>query len=331
MMRHRFTVVLAFVVWVGMICGCATLGPKGKRLNGVLQTAISGTQDPKQIESELDSLCAQAATAACALRGRSVALNQPLAIIQGVTTSKQALFAILVPRGKSLTYLVLVDDKPRQLLSPLVTQKDFSDWQMDQVQAANLSINENYELWLIDDDGVLWDRREFKSLNTEKSKPRLIVASCLDDSFAKEQAVAWDKVRERKPDVIFLIGDTSHTDKYANSEGTNPQILWNRHVDTRNLLAVFRWPKLVPVLATWDDHDYGLNDGDSRYPFKNESQQTFTTFFPRPQSGEEWLAGPGVGGMWNGFSQRFLFLDNRSFRSPNNHEQRGQTHFGDQQ
>jgi alkaline phosphatase D len=38
----------------------------------------------------------------------------------------------------------------------------------------------------------------------------------------------------------------------------------------------------VPVLATWDDHDYGCCDEDADYPLKAESQQIFLDFFEEP-------------------------------------------------
>ncbi|NNF52439.1 MAG: alkaline phosphatase family protein, partial [Gammaproteobacteria bacterium] len=38
----------------------------------------------------------------------------------------------------------------------------------------------------------------------------------------------------------------------------------------------------VPVTGTWDDHDYGTNDGDASYPMKAESQQLLLDFLGVP-------------------------------------------------
>jgi alkaline phosphatase D len=35
----------------------------------------------------------------------------------------------------------------------------------------------------------------------------------------------------------------------------------------------------VPIVAVWDDHDYGANDAGREYPRKRESQQVFCDFF----------------------------------------------------
>lgn len=40
--------------------------------------------------------------------------------------------------------------------------------------------------------------------------------------------------------------------------------------------------KSIPLLATWDDHDYGWNDAGREYPFKAESKELFLNFWREP-------------------------------------------------
>ena len=40
--------------------------------------------------------------------------------------------------------------------------------------------------------------------------------------------------------------------------------------------------RTVAHLATWDDNDYGQNDGGAAYPMRRESQQVFLDFFQAP-------------------------------------------------
>ena len=42
-----------------------------------------------------------------------------------------------------------------------------------------------------------------------------------------------------------------------------------------------RLSKTCPMLATWDDHDYGKNEIGAEYPHKDESQQLLTRVHPR--------------------------------------------------
>ena len=82
----------------------------------------------------------------------------------------------------------------------------------------------------------------------------------------------------------------------------------------------------TPILATWDDHDYGRNDGGGEFPAKAISKQEFMRFWGFPSSSE--LAsrdgihhavtfGP------TGRRVQFLLLDTRSFRGPLKKEAKG--------
>ena len=46
------------------------------------------------------------------------------------------------------------------------------------------------------------------------------------------------------------------------------------------------------LLATWDDHDYGVNDGGREYPQREASQRVFLDFFGDPADSER-HNGPG--------------------------------------
>lgn len=36
------------------------------------------------------------------------------------------------------------------------------------------------------------------------------------------------------------------------------------------------------IIGVWDDHDYGINDGDKTYPFKNQTREVFLDFVGEP-------------------------------------------------
>ena len=43
-----------------------------------------------------------------------------------------------------------------------------------------------------------------------------------------------------------------------------------------------RLQQSTTILGTWDDHDYGMNDGDRRYPYRDASQELFLDFLDEP-------------------------------------------------
>lgn len=98
----------------------------------------------------------------------------------------------------------------------------------------------------------------------------------------------WDLVGASHPDQLLLLGDNIYADrrKGLNWHGATPEQL-RRHYCALN--GDKSWQRLVrqlggfdSILATWDDHDYGINNGDSRYIFKNESRSAFLDFFRVP-------------------------------------------------
>jgi alkaline phosphatase D len=123
----------------------------------------------------------------------------------------------------------------------------------------------------------------------------------------------WSAVSRCKPDVLLMLGDNI----YGDTE--DMAVLRGKY----DLLAADRGfgaiRNTVPIVAVWDDHDYGVNDGGREYPLRRESQQAFLDFFGIPadaplrqQDGiyRSLLAGPA------GRRVQFICLDTRFHRSP---------------
>lgn len=47
--------------------------------------------------------------------------------------------------------------------------------------------------------------------------------------------------------------------------------------------------QLPRIIGVWDDHDYGKNDGDKHFPFKNRSRKAFLDFIGEPLDTERRL------------------------------------------
>ncbi len=302
-----------------------------------LSACVSGSKRLAQLElaatqpSELDTLCREGLGGACALMGKTVVLGTPLSILQGVTSATQARFTVMTPKKEKRTYYAR-GSRGNVKLNFERTQRDSSPMAVDHVDAFDLDVKESYELIVLDGDGQLSDRRIFRALDTANKKPRFAIASCMDDSLKVEQVVMWKQLVSDKPDVLLMIGDNVYADRIPNGwQVASAEQLWDRYVDTRGLLEIFKTPQLIPTFATWDDHDYGRNDSDRTYALKEESAKIFQAFFAQTKPIGDFSRGPGVASMWNAFGVRFLLLDDRSFRSPNRVDLADQTHFGTEQ
>jgi len=84
--------------------------------------------------------------------------------------------------------------------------------------------------------------------------------------------------------------------------------------------GAFQWfRQKVPIMATWDNHDYGKYDGGAEFPLKEVSQQIFLDFFGEPIDSnrrktqgiyDATIIGP------QGRRVQIILLDNRYFKSP---------------
>lgn len=331
MMRRCFFVLTTVLLF----SACASKSKVQNQIESHLRDLRNGrTPSPEK----LDQLCRKGASAACALGGEPVGMARVVAMLQGPTTAHHTHLTILVPNQQEILYLIMLAGR-RPEDAPVIHQvvraaagrsREFSAWRIDHVPVTDLRLGQLYEVWVVGPDGQLWDRRSFRSLDLQKTDVRWIAVSGMDDGYRQEQEAAWEKIRARNPEVLFFVGDTVFTEKYLGLEAkeATPSVLWTRYVETRNLLNVFRWSHLVPIFATWDDHDFGKDDGDLSYKFKGEAKEVFQTFFPTPAKDEAWEQGPGVSGRWLAFGSQFIFFDNRSFRTANRENGNDSTHFG---
>ncbi len=251
-------------------------------------------------------------------------IPKKLPIIQGATDQNTTQVGILLPKDQKVN-LLLIEKQYLRLHIPVrirTSSRKNSSWKVIQAAFKGLSSQKEYLLKVtetIDNEEKILDQRDLKTLPTQKSEVRFVLASCMDDSYAEDQIKMWRKVNSLKPDLILMAGDNVYADHTIGYKGpASSDTVWNRYVETRNLLEIFKFKKLIPILATWDDHDYGANDSNKNYPFKYDSLKTFSGFFPQKIISSSFRKGPGVSFVYKAFSHRFIFLDNRFFRSPKN-------------
>ena len=125
----------------------------------------------------------------------------------------------------------------------------------------------------------------------------------------------WDSILKLDPDVFLFLGDNIYGDT------TDMTKLRAKYAELGAVEGYKRLKKHCPVLATWDDHDYGKNDAGAEFSMKKESQEAFLDFFDEPKNStrrktpgiyDAKIFGPA------GKRVQFLLLDTRYFRSPLN-------------
>ncbi|MBI2602983.1 MAG: alkaline phosphatase family protein [Deltaproteobacteria bacterium] len=140
---------------------------------------------------------------------------------------------------------------------------------------------------------------------------RIAFGSCVHQD--KEQPV-WEAVLKDHPDLFIFLGDNI----YGDTE--DMKVLQEKYDKQNSKPGLSELRKQTRVIGTWDDHDYGVNDGGAEYPKKEESRQIMLNFFEEPGDSPRRTQDGGVYAsyMFGEGSEaiRVILLDTRWARSP---------------
>ncbi len=153
----------------------------------------------------------------------------------------------------------------------------------------------------------------------------LAITSCTTKIETKEFVIAfgscdnqslennlWKEIKKNKPDVWIWGGDII----YSDTEDMN--YLQQNYLRRKSNKDYIDFIKNVDVMGTWDDHDYGLNDGGFEYPKKDESQQLFLDFMDVEKNDNRRLQKGIYYSKEYGFNEKsikIIILDTRYFRT----------------
>ncbi|KHJ36704.1 PhoD-like phosphatase [Pedobacter glucosidilyticus] len=87
----------------------------------------------------------------------------------------------------------------------------------------------------------------------------------------------WDVILKDQPNLWIWLGDNIYGD-------THDMLVFKEKYQEQNDNPNYKmFAAKVPIIGTWDDHDYGKNDAGINYPRKQESQQLALDFLNVPK------------------------------------------------
>ncbi|TPN85304.1 alkaline phosphatase D family protein [Aquimarina algicola] len=123
----------------------------------------------------------------------------------------------------------------------------------------------------------------------------------------------WKDIMGTNPDVFVWGGDIIYADSDDMTKIEQDYTIQKNKPEYQELL------NSVPVIGTWDDHDYGKNDAGKEWSKKEESQQLFLDFFDVPKDSprrkQSGVYASRIFKTKKG-SIKIITLDTRYFRSP---------------
>lgn len=147
------------------------------------------------------------------------------------------------------------------------------------------------------------------------ARPDLVVTTLGFGSCARQERPQpiWDAIRAAACDAFVLCGDNIYGDS------PDPAVLREKYAQLAAMPGFAALRRTTPLFATWDDHDYGINDGGAGFPGAAAAQKEFCDFFQVPAA-SPLRASPGVHDAVTfgpeGKRLQLILLDTRSFRSP---------------
>ncbi|MBC8003466.1 MAG: alkaline phosphatase family protein, partial [Opitutaceae bacterium] len=111
------------------------------------------------------------------------------------------------------------------------------------------------------------------SLKSDHALTRIGFGSCAKES---DPQPIWDSIIALKPELFLLIGDNIYGDT------TDMTVLKSKYDQLGAQPGYVRLRETCPILATWDDHDFGKDDAGVEFSAKRESQRAMQNFFGVP-------------------------------------------------
>lgn len=151
-------------------------------------------------------------------------------------------------------------------------------------------------------------KSQLQPINFQQQLNTIVFGSCNDQR--KDQAM-WQPILQNKPDLWVWLGDNIYADTEDMKEMAGMY---------RKVLHEPNYHKLreqSSIMGIWDDHDYGVNDGDKNYPKRIESKKLMLDFLAVPKSNPVWQREGAyqaytIGPV--GHQVKIILLDGRYFR-----------------
>lgn len=119
----------------------------------------------------------------------------------------------------------------------------------------------------------------------------------------------FEQMAAARPDLTIWLGDNIY---FREADFDNPWGMAARYAHTRQHPSLQVLLRTGAHAAIWDDHDYGPNDSNSSFTFKETSLELFKTYWPNPSYGLSDM--PGISTVVHQGDADFFLVDGRWYR-----------------
>ena len=152
--------------------------------------------------------------------------------------------------------------------------------------------------------------------------------SCLNPGTQPMQP-AFSEVLQHRPNAFLFIGDINYMPGRSSHYGKDPDpvryAMAGYHREVRHVPEIRALMATTPSYGIWDDHDYGPNNSDRTFSYREETLELYRRYWPNSGGGTSQTK--GIFHKFRISDVEFFMLDDRYHRDPNEAEDR-KTMFG---
>lgn len=183
--------------------------------------------------------------------------------------------------GTDLLLTVLKEGKPVQRVSAKCERENdfvakFSIKDLKPATRYSYKIEDASGRLLVTADAT----HSFKTANPDRETGRVSLSfvSCVDIEPNK----IWEEMERLKTDAVFLMGDTPYIDS------SKLDVVREQHRKFLQVPELAALASHTPVIGTWDDHDFGKNNGNGRNmrDGKSRTRRGFVEYRAHSQYGD---------------------------------------------
>lgn len=113
-----------------------------------------------------------------------------------------------------------------------------------------------------------------QEIDFDQTLTTIALGSCNREDLPQDM---WEHILVQKPQLWVWLGDNI----YGDSEDMS--VMKAKYMRQKYAPEYVQFRKQLPILGTWDDHDYGANDAGKEFSKRAESQALMLDFLDVPQ------------------------------------------------
>jgi alkaline phosphatase D len=162
---------------------------------------------------------------------------------------------------------------------------------------------------------------QIKHLRNRSTISNFVFGSCFGSVRPTQRDDIFKTILKNEPDLFIWVGDAQYTSSPFTKELT--ELSFNKTFNNKCTYQIkidYKEMRLkTPIIGTWDDHDYGRNDGNTYFKYKNVTKELYLDFLEEPLSSIRREPGRGIYETYS-FGQghqsvRIILLDIRYHKS----------------